>query len=507
MGRERDAARITRANAGDPVITIDQVALGLYWAWLWVVYETDAPLVSIGFETDDLSWIRTLSLATMGVTLVLGAPFGRALERRGCHTLLAGVAVFLGPLSLVALSVPSSPAAHVAGALFIGFSQAALAFLWALYITGFPNRRAYQAYCVSVSVVVGGVVFLGISTLSGLALATACGIVPAAAGFAFLARQVGETDLTSDAESPEEPSRKPSLFTNLFYDARNGNEPLKEYDSLLVRINATLGIYGLIYGGLRWFSHNTGSANPLVVMLLFVVTGLCLSAYIRGARTKSLGTIWKLILPTTLVGIVLIPTYATFASGLSIAIVQIGYLLFESLIWIAIFDAMAQLGLNRAAVFGVGRGVTALAMSLGLALSPRIMDAVAVLAPALQGYTVLAMTIITAVVLVLVNVFLLNEKEVAAAGLLEEIADDEKPVRAVAKNEERSIEDVCAELSQTYRLTSREAEVLGLLMRGRSGPQISEELFLSKSTVKTHTYNIYKKMDVHTRAELMARQR
>ena len=42
-----------------------------------------------------------------------------------------------------------------------------------------------------------------------------------------------------------------------------------------------------------------------------------------------------------------------------------------------------------------------------------------------------------------------------------------------------------------------------LVMRGRSGAYVQENLFISKSTFQTHMRNLYKKLDVHTNQELL----
>jgi len=49
-------------------------------------------------------------------------------------------------------------------------------------------------------------------------------------------------------------------------------------------------------------------------------------------------------------------------------------------------------------------------------------------------------------------------------------------------------------------LTDREVEVLRLLARGNTRKQIAEALFISPSTVHTHTLHVYEKTDVSTRA-------
>lgn len=60
-----------------------------------------------------------------------------------------------------------------------------------------------------------------------------------------------------------------------------------------------------------------------------------------------------------------------------------------------------------------------------------------------------------------------------------------------------------AEAVREYGLSAREGEILGYLARGRSQPYIQEALYLSKSTVSTHVKHIYRKMDVHSKQELL----
>lgn len=50
-------------------------------------------------------------------------------------------------------------------------------------------------------------------------------------------------------------------------------------------------------------------------------------------------------------------------------------------------------------------------------------------------------------------------------------------------------------------LTSREAEVLGLLRRGLSNQEIARTLFIGESTVKTHINNAFAKIGVRNRVE------
>ena len=53
-------------------------------------------------------------------------------------------------------------------------------------------------------------------------------------------------------------------------------------------------------------------------------------------------------------------------------------------------------------------------------------------------------------------------------------------------------------------LTAREVEVLRLVARGRSNPQIAAELVLSEKTVARHLSNIFTKLDVPSRTAAAA---
>ncbi len=56
-------------------------------------------------------------------------------------------------------------------------------------------------------------------------------------------------------------------------------------------------------------------------------------------------------------------------------------------------------------------------------------------------------------------------------------------------------------------LSERELQVLQLLMAGLSNAEIASQLVVTLGTVKTHTSNIYRKLEVESRAQAIARAR
>jgi len=74
-----------------------------------------------------------------------------------------------------------------------------------------------------------------------------------------------------------------------------------------------------------------------------------------------------------------------------------------------------------------------------------------------------------------------------------------KKYKAVHLAYEQSLEDVFAK----YSLTQREQEIVRLILEGASNKDIEKKLFISSSTVRNHIYNIYQKLGVQNRLELI----
>ncbi|MBK7450330.1 MAG: helix-turn-helix transcriptional regulator [Anaerolineales bacterium] len=58
-----------------------------------------------------------------------------------------------------------------------------------------------------------------------------------------------------------------------------------------------------------------------------------------------------------------------------------------------------------------------------------------------------------------------------------------------------------------HAITDREREIILKVVEGKSNATIASELFISLATVKTHLHNIYTKLGVESRFDLLAKVR
>lgn len=76
------------------------------------------------------------------------------------------------------------------------------------------------------------------------------------------------------------------------------------------------------------------------------------------------------------------------------------------------------------------------------------------------------------------------------------LADDDENVINERKN-------ISYFLKSNYNMTSREIEIIGLIVRGHSNEEISGQLSIAGNTVKKHCSHIYEKIGVTNRSQLM----
>ena len=80
--------------------------------------------------------------------------------------------------------------------------------------------------------------------------------------------------------------------------------------------------------------------------------------------------------------------------------------------------------------------------------------------------------------------------------------EEPEPVKSSAESEEKAGLNLTEKL-KAYGLTKRELEIAGLIAEGKSNGEIAEQLYISETTVKKHVSNIFEKMGIGRREELL----
>jgi len=56
----------------------------------------------------------------------------------------------------------------------------------------------------------------------------------------------------------------------------------------------------------------------------------------------------------------------------------------------------------------------------------------------------------------------------------------------------------------SHGISKREKDIVELIVSGHSNNEIADKLYISLSTVKSHLYSIYRKLDISSRMELLS---
>lgn len=262
------------------------------------------------------------------------------------------------------------------------------------------------------------------------------------------------------------------------------------------------------------------------------VTAVCLVVFVIAAALKSRDlNFGHLFYPMALLIIfsLLVPYFFPGNASVGVVLAGVAFELFDVLMWYLFSYIVFQSKASAVLVVALGRAVIAFGVTAGNALGTLCAT---VQADALPVSTVVFVILFMAAVAVF---FLFPEKQVDR--LLLPIPDEDEPGAreeatgtdatggsehatgagtSVVPGESPVIDAgsrrgrwkrACLQLGDEAQLTEREKEVLVLLACGRGSQSISDELTISLYTTRAHTRNIYAKLDVHSRQELVDRVR
>ncbi len=77
-------------------------------------------------------------------------------------------------------------------------------------------------------------------------------------------------------------------------------------------------------------------------------------------------------------------------------------------------------------------------------------------------------------------------------------------LREIGKSRIEESRDLSGRMLKSFNISPREEEIVHLILQGMSNKEIQAALFISHNTVKNHVYNIYQKMNVKSRLQLVS---
>lgn len=504
------------------------LGFGAYYAWIWLCYNSTLLFPDVASAAVGIYDIYLASTLAVGVSLVLCAIFYRvAAPLVGNNKLIIAVGAIaaLGTVLTAWCScrIDWAWSVWLMGAL-TGLSTSFIALRLGVAYSVLPARRAVM-YTASSFIFACMLYFVAVGLPFGWGL-WFMALLPLLA--AFMVSQSTAVDKSVVLARGEKES------TEIL------ERPMKH--SFMIRFVAGISLYSLIVGITRAFPSGEGFARvnedgavivfltALIAVGLFVIMGY-LNKRINIARLYSMAIV------LTAAGILLIPVcevlfFPTDGQFFESRAIGIAYALFVLTIWCLCAHLAHSTGTSAVKIFGLGRGSSALGTTLGWVIGSAIRDYVGDLSAVIIQISVLMGFVLFTVALLVLNEDFISrataqgdEELVAAKTKLplgwassdvsseSEAAAEAEGALGVSAGEgpgfdpklgsRRTWRERCDCLVRLYGLSPREAEVLLLLGKGRTLDYIHNELGISMNTTKSHARNIYQKVGVHTRSELL----
>lgn len=470
MGAIKSEAQSRQRRLG---ITLD---LGIYWGWMSLVFFSTALAGIGGIASVELANFVALTVSTVVVGILAFLSPALAQKMAENHLLRATTTLAASTGTLLVLWGSSGDALLIIGACLVGLPEGFLLYL-------FVNRAIRQCHSAEDVVVLFSWALLIAAALylTVAFLGTAAGYICAALPLLSLAGLA--TDAHKRSPQNTEGSDAETARTRLSFWGAGQKLPWK----LLLG----LAVFGIAFGLMRisassesvevfqesYLAHTLARAGTTVVALVLI-----------GKLKKAYWVLSTLQLLAFTLGICSYWLPFESTAALTVAATTAGYTCLELMLWAVLFELFLETNVAFNTLYGIVRGLVSLATLVATGFSLFVMASM----PEEIVHMVLLFFLLA---MILVSSLLFGSRNVASLWGLE---------RSAMAPETVNSEQVAQALSKRYGLTTREAEVMGLLMKGRNEPFISEALFISPSTTHSHVSHIYAKIGVHSRQELLS---
>lgn len=492
--------------------SLPYMALGIWLAWAYIAYSGTAWLSDTETNGANISTLYIVSTLTFGLALLAAtckAPRIRQLLDRPSAVVAGGavasfgclVIILIGPyyLTPVLSSEVTSLLFYCASALS-GLGTAVVGIKCGQLYGSLAPRKAILYAALSHIVlalvyftvigapawqpVAGGPTLVGIVAFTGMPLAAA-----GAAALSFIAAPEGQT------VHEESRSRFPRSFWKLIAVTFVFSFVVVALRSMLVEVSPV----------------DVTLENTRLVMLLRMAMALVFAAAAIGVEGErfDFGKIYSVIMAAVVALVAFCPIVGVTHLGWS-ALVTFLSAVFEFVLWCILAFVVYQRHISAVLVFGFGYGAFMVGSGAGWAAGVHVFPQIALTSNSIVLYSVLAFAVLAcAFVLFSEKEFdRLFKPEGEGEATLDDLLGDELPQPQAADAAQadkkgrfgQAIDSLAAEAG----LSRREKDVLRCLAMGYDSGTAAQRLQVSWNTVRTHTRNVYAKLDIHSRQELIA---
>ncbi len=285
-------------------------------------------------------------------------------------------------------------------------------------------------------------------------------------------------------------------FQGVTFSAIPDSPALPVYRQFFVQIL----FYSIVFVLMQYFEVKVdlGFQYRAVYWVIILITGVALLVYSLFIRryVSPQSFLWFMF-PLAALGLLLVPLVSQEYRFLGWLLVSFGFTFFDIMSMFLLSGFIKFNNLSVVRYFAMGRLANALGMVLGWGCGMLLFS----LLPFDQQIISYTSALLVVVLVILLVAF--RRPRSSGESPSREEHWSEVPADTAAPLYKRTWQDCCEYLSVRYGLSPRESEVFTLLSRGRSQKYISEHLFISQTTSKTHSYRIYKKLDVNSQQELI----
>jgi DNA-binding CsgD family transcriptional regulator len=251
-------------------------------------------------------------------------------------------------------------------------------------------------------------------------------------------------------------------------------------------------IFGFVIGGLQQLLENFYPLQPITMGMFRLASGIIifLAVFLLNRYLSSFNPNVLYKVGVTLISVSIVLTFLVdFLVVLTFLFICIGENFFKVFVWSSLASLSREDQVSPLAAFGYGWGLHHVGILAGrlVCLLYGLIVPLAEFSYQVPAYVALTLIVILAVI------FGFND-----------IMSRELDPELIRQRQNQRINEACAAITSQYGLTQREGEVFALLAQGMSAKRIQDGLVLSAGTVNTHLGRIYKKLDVHSRDEVIA---